>query len=110
MFDARQVVLRSLRYHSPTDEIRESFTIQGNDVICTRPHLLDTYRNTSPSQNSTTHIDSYIRKSASGTGRQRVKGHKRVPKQLSLEEQLLAVDPPENFMTKAMRGVGRYLR
>ena len=110
MVDMRQIVLRSLRYHSPTDEIRESFTIQGNNVICTKPHLLKTYTETPPSQNSTTHINSYIRKAASGTGRQRIKGHKRMPKQQSLEEQLLAVNPPENFVSRAIRGANCYFR
>jgi len=110
MFDIQHIVLRSLRNHSPTKEIRESFTIQGNNVVCTKPHLLNPHEEASSSPNSTEYIDSYIRKDASGTGRQRVKRHKRVSKQSSLEEQLLVVNPPKDFVKKAVQGVSCYFR
>ena len=110
MFDNRHLVLRSLRNHSPTKEIRDSFTIQGNNVVCTKPHLLNTPTETPSSPDSSEYINSYIRKAASGTGRQRVKRHKRVSKQPSLEEQLLVVNPPKDFVKKAVQGASCYFR
>ena len=105
MFDPRNIILRSLRYHAPNDEIRESFIIKNNTIYCTKPHLLEKYNGgiANTGQESEQAVGNYIRKSPkNSTGRRKVKGYKRQPKQMNLEERLFAAEPPEPFVQKAL--------
>lgn len=108
--DMRQLVLRSLRYHSPTAEIRDSFTLSGNTIICTKPHLLNSSGNTSCAEPSSININSYVRKAATGGGRQRVKKHKRSSTQGLVTDQATADKPSGDFILKALQGVSRFRR
>ena len=46
MVDLRTTtLLRSLRYRSPTNAIRESFYIRGNNIFCSNPSLFEAYNN-----------------------------------------------------------------
>ena len=117
MFDPRNIILRSLRYHSPNDEIRESFIIKNNTIYCTKPHLLEKYNGgiANTGQESEQAVGNYIRKSPkNSTGRRKVKGYKRQPKQMNLEDRLLAAEPPEPFVQKALmagfKNLTKYMR
>ena len=109
MYDLRSAILRSLRYHAPNEELRESFILRGNTMYCNKPDLLKRCNSTSSisDQGQTTTIGSYIRKApSSSTGRRKVSGYKRKPKQQSLEERLVAAEPSKPFVEQAiMNGV-----
>ena len=81
MIDPRSIMLRSLRYRSPTNAIRESFYIRGNNIFCSNPSLFEAYNNDTDKseQGLDIYINSYVRKVAKngGTGRRRVRGYKR---------------------------------
>jgi len=116
MFDPRNTMLRSLRYHAPTEELRESFYVRGNTIFCSKPALLNKYCNTNTDQEQGVNVNSYIRKASrnQGTGKKRIQGHKRQPAQLSLEERLLQAEPSASFLPKAIsygiKNIYRYVR
>ena len=107
MVDPRSIMLRSLRYHAPTEELRESFYVRGNTLFCSKPELLNKYCNTNTDQEQEVNVNSYVRKARQyhkngGTGRKRIRGHKRKPTQQSLEERLFQAEPPDPFLPKAI--------
>ena len=107
MFDPRNIMLRSLRYHAPTEELRESFYVRGNTIFCSKPSLLKKYGDTNTNQEQEVNVNSYIRKvkqyhKNGGTGKKRIRGHKRQPAQQSLEERLSQAEPPNSFLSTAI--------
>ena len=104
MNDPRNIMLRSLRYHAPTEELRESFYVRGDTIYCSKPSLLNKYSNINTDQEQGVNINSYIRKASKnvGTGKRRVQGHKRQPVKQSLEERLLKAEPPRPFLNTAL--------
>ena len=115
MFDPQNIMLRSLRYYSPTEELRESFYVSGNTIFCSKPALLNKYYNTNTDQEQGVNVNSYVRKASKnqGTGKKRIRGHKRQPAQPSLEERLLQAEP-NPFLQKAIsygvKNIYRYIR
>ena len=58
-------------------------------------------------QEQEVNVNSYVRKARQyhkngGTGRKRIRGHKRKPTQQSLEERLFQAEPPDPFLPKAI--------
>ena len=119
MFDPRNIMLRSLRYHAPTEELRESFYLRGNTIFCSKPSLLKKYSNTNTNQEQEVNVNSYIRKAKQyhkngGTGKKRIRGHKRQPAQQSLEERLAQAESPNSFLYDAvsygLKNIYRYVK
>ena len=119
MIVPRSIMLRSLRYHAPTDELRESFYLRGNTIFCSKPSLLKKYCNTNINQEQEVHVNSYIRKAKQyhkngGTGRKKIRGHTRQPVKQSLEERVSQAESPNPFFETAIsygvKNIYRYIR
>ena len=117
MFDPQHIMLRSLRYHAPTEELRNAFYVKGNTVFCSKPSLLTKYNNTDTNkEQNNINVNSYIRKAnkKQGTGLKRIRGYKRQSTQQSLEERLFQAESPKPFLPTAIsygvKNIYKYLR